>query len=462
MTASRSPRVRGHRVFLRLFLSVFAGLFLVSCGPGNQNFLANGPGAQLEANDIAVTQIRSEDYFKYLCKQSGILPSYNGKSYSCLPHPGDSRHWMLLTQQGLNDIDRRCDSYLQWLDHKKRSKAPILSQIGAIDTATTAILGATGVSGAPLTIVAAGFGLLRNSVENYHSRLLLEIESSTINSVVLNEQHRFREKLRTENVVVDNKPAAEHVLRSYLRICLPFSIETSINNFSTLGSKGIQVTDRNSINWSPVVGSAPRQADETPQGNTNSGVGSAGINRNVVAMFGPKSGRSIDDVKAVQRMLCVNDDGDVGPTTKTAIVLYRKARNADVSKESASAPLNSRDLKYLFETIHLETETKNDVSCPEEYLNIGEWISLRTPTQLTTFQTNYNALADKTQDQLLLERKFNAVPTVSSDPGSSLRRAIMAAREYLAEQGKLNETFEDGRTDHYTPKLNTEIFKAAQ
>ncbi|WP_420333489.1 hypothetical protein [Roseibium sp.] len=462
MTTSRSLRKRGHRSFLRVFSSAFVGLLLASCGPGNQNFLANGPGAQLEANDIAATQIRSEDYFKYLCKQSGILPSYNGKSYSCLPHPGDSRHWMLLTQQGLNDIDRRCDSYLQWLDHKKRSKAPILSQIGAIDTATTAILGATGVSGAPLTIVAAGFGLLRNSVENYHSRLLLEIESSTINSVVLNEQHRFREKLRTDNVVVDNKPAAEHVLRSYLRICLPFSIETSINNFSTLGSKGLQVTDRNSINWSPVVGSAPRQANETAQGNTNSGVGGAQTNQNVVAMFGSDSARSIDDVKAAQRMLCVDDDGDVGPTTKTAIVLYRKSRNANVSNESASAPLDSKDLNYLFQTIHQETKTSNNVSCPDEYLNIGEWKSLRTQTQLTEFKDNYNALADRTQDPQLLERKFNDVPALSSDPGSPLRRAITAAREYLTEEGKLNESFEDGRKDHYTPKLKTEIFKAAQ
>lgn len=462
MTTSRSLRKRGHQSFLRVFSSAFVGVLLASCGPGNQNFLANGPGAQLEANDIAATQIRSEDYFKYLCKQSGILPSYNGKSYSCLPHPGDSRHWMLLTQQGLNDIDRRCDSYLQWLDHKKRSKAPILSQIGAIDTATTAILGATGVSGAPLTIVAAGFGLLRNSVENYHSRLLLEIESSTINSVVLNEQHRFREKLRTENVVVDNKPAAEHVLRSYLRICLPFSIETSINNFSTLGSKGLQVTDRNSINWSPVVGSAPRQANETPQGNTNPGVGISQTNQNVVAVFGPNSGRSIADVKAIQRKLCVTDDGDVGPTTKTAIVLYRKARNPSVLAENAGGPLTDRDTKYILETINQLTGTNTDVSCPDEYLNIVEWRDLRTPTQLTQFKDNYNTLADKTQDQILLERKFNDVPALSSDPGSSLRRAIKAAREYLAEQGRLNETFEDGRTDHYTPRLSTEIVKAAQ
>ncbi|WP_156510634.1 hypothetical protein [Labrenzia sp. OB1] len=302
--------MRGHQ----FFLCVFLGLFVAGCAPAGQNFLANGPGAKLEANDIAATQIRSNDYFKYLCKQAGLI-TYSGSYNSCLPNPGDAHNWMTLTYQGLNDIDRRCDSYLQWLDNKKRSKAPLLSQIASIDTATTAILGATGVSGAPLTIVAAGFGLVRQSVENYHSRLLLEIESSTINSVVLNEQRRFRGRLKTDKVIVDNKPAAEYVLRTYLRICLPFSIETSINNFSTLGSKGIAADNNNSIDWSPVVRSFESGDTFTPPDRVDSTYEEAS------KIFKNPDGYFKTDVIDIQKRICTDPDGKVRNKTKVAILL---------------------------------------------------------------------------------------------------------------------------------------------
>lgn len=451
--------MRGPRIFLRVFSGALAGLLLASCGPGNQNFLANGPGAQLEANDIAATQIRSEDYFKFLCKQSGILPSHSGKSYSCLPHPGDSRHWMLLTHQGLNDIDRRCDSYLQWLDHKKRSKAPILSQIGAIDTATTAILGATGVSGAPLTIVAAGFGLLRNSVENYHSRLLLEIESSTINSVVLNEQHRFREKLRSENVVVDNKPAAEHVLRSYLRICLPFSIETSINNFSTLGSKGIQVTDRNSINWSPVVGS--RLIEDIPARGSvetvkktetdekdNFVVKSVNLSPDERALAGSKT------PEVIQNALCVEADGIFGPSTRSAIVA---AKNG-LRQSAAQIPGIQADDSDTLNTSLIDFFSQKTDSCFNHvrgYKNSYEKYALNSEARMLQFQTmldgclmNIKSLAD---NKVPFEVNLNPSGSYSLRFDTNTRQAIEAARRALTQQ--TNPLKEDFASDEVTQKL---------
>ncbi|CTQ60002.1 hypothetical protein [Roseibium album] len=255
MTASRSLRLRGHWKFLRLFLSVFAGLLIASCGPGNQNFLANGPGAQLEARDIAIARELNRKYFNFLCQEAGLVPGSLGEPYhSCYIEPENQKYWTLITYQGLNDIDRRCDAYLQWLDNKKRSKGPLVSQVGSIGAASLGIMGVTGASTKALTIAAIAFDLVSKSIENYHSRLLLEIESSTVNSIVLNSRRRFREDLRDKKISISNKPQAEHVLRSYLRLCLPFSIEANINNFSTLGSNGIAPNEENSIDWRPVVG----------------------------------------------------------------------------------------------------------------------------------------------------------------------------------------------------------------
>ena len=142
----------------------------------------------------------------------------------------------------MNDIDRRCDAYLQWLDNQKRSRGPIQSQIGSIRAATTGIMGVADASATALTVAGLAFDLISKSVENYHSRLLLEVESSTVNSIVLNTRRKFRADFRTNRIQVTDRPQAEFVLRSYLRLCLPFAIEANINNYSTLGSSGIAPT----------------------------------------------------------------------------------------------------------------------------------------------------------------------------------------------------------------------------
>lgn len=232
---------------------VIAAAALTACGSPTQSYLLNGIGAELPARDIVNATELQRKYFNYLCQQVGLVESsYAGEAPECILPLENARIWTLIVYQGMNDIDRRCDAYLQWLDDKKRSKGPLISQISTIRTTTEGVIGFTSPNAVKaINVVGLAFQLLTDSIENYHSRLLLEVDSSTVNSIVLRARHKFRQDIRGRQFT--NKPESEYLLRSYLRLCLPFAIETNINDYSTLGSLGVSPDGKNSINQTPVV-----------------------------------------------------------------------------------------------------------------------------------------------------------------------------------------------------------------
>lgn len=232
------------------FPLIAVAVFLAGCSPQGQGFLSNGIGAKLPASDTVKSAQLLRQYFFSLCAQAELLSDSNGKAV-CNLSSAPSRKWTLIVYQGFNDIDRRCDAYLEWLDNKKRSKGPIISQIGSIGATTTGILGITGSATSAITIVGLAFDLINKSIENYHSRLILEVDQSTVNSIVLRARHNFREGINGRKFT--SKPEAEYVLRSYLRLCLPFAIETNINDYSTFGSLGVSPNRENSINHIPIA-----------------------------------------------------------------------------------------------------------------------------------------------------------------------------------------------------------------
>lgn len=237
---------------------VVASAMLFGCGPPGENYLANGVGSTLPARDAGRSTELLDIYFDHLCRQAGMASETN-----CQAPLMSQDYWTLIVRQGMNDIDRRCDAYLEWLDNLKRSRTPVLRQLGAVQTTTQSIIEVTHGSAAAMSIVGLAFQLLSQSIENYNSRLLLEVESSTINSVVLRAQHRFRAEMMRK--AFTNRPDAEYVLRGYLRLCLPFAIETKINDFTTLGSQGILPDGELSINQLPEAGRVPApppRADE--------------------------------------------------------------------------------------------------------------------------------------------------------------------------------------------------------
>jgi Putative peptidoglycan binding domain. len=296
---------------------------LAGCQGGEQNYLVNGIGTELTAPNLARTESLQNQYFSYLCRQANSQPYVAGER--C-----EIANWDLIVRQGMNDIDRRCDGYLQWLDNRKRSKGPWIAQIGDTAAATAAVLGQVDAGTKAITLVAQAFQLVTKSVENYHSRLLLEVESSTVHSIVLKGRYDFRTYLQAKGIHFSNKPDAEHALRSYTRLCLPFAIEAKINNFSTLAANNERPGADNTLGDLPVVGAVRAS---TPVFRPDRGAGT----RNP----------AIEDqtVRRLQKALCVPADGKVGVQTKEAIRAYqyvnRQAETGQLSETAVDEIINT-------------------------------------------------------------------------------------------------------------------------
>ncbi len=329
--------------------AVLAILILSACNSPSQSFLLNGIGAELPARDVKNSTELQHKYFNYLCRQAGLpyTVGANGAPHCNLPLH-DRGIWTLVVYQGMNDVDRRCDAYLQWLDNKKRSKEPLLSQVSTVRTATEAIIGFSSTNPvAAINIVGQAFQLLTDSIENYHSRLLLEVDSSTVNSIVLRGRHNFR--MGIQNRQFQNRPEAEHVLRSYLRLCLPFAIETNINDYSTLGSLGVSPDGGNSINQVPIAGVALKpdtQVDTKPPPRPRPKA--PGWEKVSSIVIDPAT------AKAIQKAICLTGsdvDGSYGNRTEAGLKIFESIANTKGFREAGwrqqTVELSRDDLNIL-------------------------------------------------------------------------------------------------------------------
>ena len=141
-------------------------------------------------------------YLDYLCRQS--VSSIGADAPGCAQVVPPNA-WPVIVQAGLNDIDARCDLYLAWLDAKRRENTAILTEISAVRFAVDALTNPniTGVSGVGLAAISAAFGLATSTVNNFNS-LLLQVDQTTVQTVVTGNRRVFREDL-VRLLVVDRQ-----------------------------------------------------------------------------------------------------------------------------------------------------------------------------------------------------------------------------------------------------------------
>jgi hypothetical protein len=295
---------------------------LAGCNTLDRNYLREGAGTDVPTTDIVTATNLQQIYFGEVCRQAGLplRPTPDG-IFLCdelaMPPPA----WALFVQAGMNDIDRRCDAYLVWLDDRRRWREPILKQLHSTAAATAAIMGLTGVGAAPIAIVGAAFGFAQETFVNLSGRLITEVNHSTVQTVVLTRQNDYRAGLR--NIAIPNAPAALYALRSYLRLCMPMTIETEINATITTvdrtGRAPVPLVTPATIN-SGIITSATAPIPASPR------------QRDPVApnrLTGLEQSLSVQYIRDVEAALCVPEDGDLGPpgsATRVAIRDYLLAR----------------------------------------------------------------------------------------------------------------------------------------
>jgi hypothetical protein len=308
-----------------------------------------GIGSELFVADSVPATEHLESYVGLLCRQAGLPRIVNSDgTFSCAISETSSADWSLIVQAGMNDIDGRCDAYLAWLDDKRRSNEPFLKQLAATSAATLGILDATSVGVKAITITGIAFGLAANTFTNFNARIL-SLEQSTIQSVVLDSQHNYRQNNNPS--LVSSRPAAVYYLRNYLRICLPFSIETTVNNTVTVfhrAGPGALGRNGNTLFTRTVVTDSTKRFARQPEGPIN----------NAPDILDPhERSLSADQIEGFQLALCQTDDGILGRSgseTRKAIIAYL----AEIGSPSATGAVTRRVSVLLGKAVRLVGDCK--------------------------------------------------------------------------------------------------------
>lgn len=395
------------RFRLRLGACVGLALLMGACNSVDSQYFREGIGTGLYATDLPDATQFERAYVAHICEQAGFGATDEGCAIA---------NWATFVQAGMNDIDRRCDGYLAWLDNRKRSTGPILKQIADTSIATQGIMRLAGVGADPITIAGLAFGFAASTFTNVNSRLLTELNHSTVQTVVLNRQNGFRNDLKGR--LISTRPDAIHALRQYLRICMPFTIETEINTtitaFERGGAGALESRDKLVSSTTvgtpaaPFMGATPLPRTAGPRTPPAGGATSA------------ERAEEVADLAKIQDLICVRPTGAFDPQTRQGLRILQETLGAT----NPTGEINRRDLRAILQQLS-RSEFKE--VCKAPHVNFYERTVFNKSEDILRFQNELNrwiaggritetgALGEATRAKIAAVRA--AMPALKDPPG---------------------------------------------
>jgi hypothetical protein len=410
--------------------------WLVACGAAllvggcdtakDSQYLKVGIGTDLYWDGLPAATELQDIYLANICAQA-ISPTASTSDVAiCEGLTLGSRDWGLIVQAGMNDIDLRCDGYLAWLHDKRSSREPILKQLAAMGGATAAILKATEVGPTPIALAGIAFGLAAETFTNVDMRLLNGVDYTTVQSVVRDNRTRFRGA--NLSLVIDNRPAAIYVLRNYMSICMPSSIEMSINNtvnvFHTAGSEALRIpqialrtaaatatsSTSASVRGVPVVIRADRPPPPTPTPTP--------ANLMDFAVGSAETSITRTRGKELQKTLCVPETGAFDTATRAQLRAFNVATHYP-KDDTATDQLAPADLTLL------NAAQNKFPSCEKAGFQSGFEVGLFTTVGAGTLRSNLRTAVTTAKVPAIAGLDADA----SKPADSAVRDAIAALRK---------------------------------
>lgn len=432
---------------------VCAGVLLAVAGCNSvtdQNYFDSGIGTELKPASMVQTTNDLESYVNAICFQAGL--SRNGEDCGTGSNGKSQTIWKQFVETGMNDIDRRCDAYLSWLDARRRDREPILRELAAAGAATHSIMTVAGSTNKALEIASAAFGLAIASYGNWNSRLLLEVSKSTVQTIVYTRQTDFRNAIKDEKI--SDRARAIYLLRNYIRICLPITIETDINTSIILVQRG----DPNAVKEKPVVQPAGLGKPLDPEEK-------AGTRHR-------KPGRPIEEYKAIihssanaaaftrsvviniQKAVCVPESewGKIGETTRARIEIWQRT-NTEFGKPNGRGKLTDIERKALADT----------QPCPTNkgVLNYFEWRTMLNATgerrPLTSLVNLLNKAPKDTNPDERTRLKNDGILNPDDAKFDDVRQRIAQVRRDVFKD-KLFIALPDSMLNQATDDLQTALY----
>lgn len=205
---------RGAQVVFAFFLlSIFSGCQLINDSRGPEVRLAYADLKESTDNELSVIG----DLLR-----RAALPA--------VPAP-NSPDWYLAVPAGFSYVDEKCDQYLRALYDLDRNRDRFKSALLVLDKTSSAMLGATGASIKAMQIAAQAFGGTSGLADAFVDRYEFRNEPSIIFLTVDKLRSQYRAEIAGLRGSITSPGAVMLVLKNYLKICQPNSIEAVVNNY---------------------------------------------------------------------------------------------------------------------------------------------------------------------------------------------------------------------------------------
>ncbi len=336
-----------------------------------QDLLANGIGSSIETTTTADRTQMLEEYFDLMCARAGLTLASGANGHHSCPANMDGLDWQKVVFASLNDIDERCDGYLESLYQARRDNETAVKHLTNLQALTQAVMTKRRIdrnsdrkasARRAYGIVALTFNFAQDSMQNYYA-LINALEERKINQLVKKRQTDYRNEMQNSPspsssyiASVDSRPKAYFAIRGYLRLCIPSTIESEI--LTTLihvrysgGERSSPKRDDPGLQAIRIIPATPKTGGEliyrNPRGPNPGRYGSNG-RRPDQSGNGPGGADEFVGVvgatgttekllskrlgQKIQAVLCVKPTGDFGvlgsnSPTRRAIRLYRVAKN---------------------------------------------------------------------------------------------------------------------------------------
>jgi hypothetical protein len=205
---------------------------------------SRGPDIKLVAADLRISTDNELNVIGDLYKRSQLSAQLQ------VPDP----NWYYLVPAGFSYIDETCDQYLRALYDLDRNRDRFKSALLVLDKTSNAMMGATGTSIKAMQIVAQAFGGAAGLTDAFVDRYEFRNEPAIVFLTVDKLRTQFRADVAGLRDTIQSPAQVVIVLKNYLKICQPNSIEAVVNNYVA-----IAVANSNSEALGGVIRSAARR-----------------------------------------------------------------------------------------------------------------------------------------------------------------------------------------------------------
>lgn len=128
---------------------------------------------------------------------------------------------------GLQYADALCSDYIESLYWVNKQLKADIRDINSLGTLTTGAMGIAKTAASSIAGAAVLFGYAGETMNTMGSRILYDLEPSSIRALVEGSQKSFRNALQTG---YQTRAGTFTVIREYISLCVPSRIEAEINN----------------------------------------------------------------------------------------------------------------------------------------------------------------------------------------------------------------------------------------